>query len=294
MTTKTLAQALRLPLAQLQTSPRPQAVPLAVATAARQSLPAATFSAQDYSLYYGDFLALERISLDIPARQITAIIGPSGCGKTSFLRSLNRMNDLIKGVRTEGSILLDGQDILLPGTDVVALRRRVGMVFQRPNPFPMTIRENVSYGPRKLGEHNRARLDEIVERSLRQAALWDEVKDLLDRPALALSGGQQQRLCIARALAVQPEVLLMDEPASALDPVATLKIEELMRDLAHDYTIVVVTHNMQQAARVSDYTAFFLSGDDRTGRLVEFGRTKEVFTKPHDRRTEDYITGRFG
>jgi len=249
---------------------------------------------RDYSLYYGDFRALDRVTISIQPRRVTAIIGPSGCGKSTFLRSLNRMNDLIPGVRTKGEIWLDGANILGAGVDVVALRRRVGMVFQRPNPFPMSIRENVLYGPKKLGVRNREQLEAVLERSLRQAALWDEVKDILDRSGLAISGGQQQRLCIARALAVEPEVILMDEPASALDPIATLKIEELMRSLAADYTIVVVTHNMQQAARASDDTAFFLMGEDRAGRLVEFGPTKRIFTKPQDRRTEDYITGRFG
>jgi len=250
--------------------------------------------ADNFSLYYGKFRALDRITVEFQPRCVTAIIGPSGCGKSTFLRSINRMNDLIPGVRTEGSIRLNGDNILLPTVDVVALRRRVGMVFQRPNPFPMSIRDNVTYGPRKLGERNKARLEEILERSLRQAALWDEVKDDLDRSALDFSGGQQQRLCIARALAVEPEVLLMDEPASALDPIATLKIEELMRQLAENYTIVVVTHNMQQAARVSDYTAFFLMGEDRAGTLIEFGPTRKIFTNPEDKRTEDYITGRFG
>ncbi len=250
--------------------------------------------AEDYSLYYGPFRALDRISMDIEPRRITAIIGPSGCGKSTFLRSLNRMNDLIPGVRTKGHLWLDDSDILRPNVDVVALRRRVGMVFQRPNPFPMSIRENVLYGPKKLGVRNRTLLETILESSLQQAALWEEVKDILDRPGLALSGGQQQRLCIARALSVEPTVLLMDEPASALDPIATLKIEELMRRLAGDYTLVVVTHNMQQAARVSDNTAFFMMDEDRAGRLVEVGPTKRIFTNPRDKRTEDYITGRFG
>lgn len=250
--------------------------------------------ARDYSLFYGNFRALDRVTMSIQPRRVTAIIGPSGCGKSTFLRSLNRMNDLIPNVRTEGEVWFEGSNILSPGVDVVALRRRVGMVFQRPNPFPMSIKDNVLYGPKKLGVRNRAQLEEIVESSLRQAALWDEVKDILDRSGLAISGGQQQRLCIARALAVEPEVVLMDEPASALDPIATLKIEDLMRELAKHYTIVVVTHNMQQAARVSDETAFFMMGEDRAGRLVEFGPTKRIFTKPRDKRTEDYITGRFG
>lgn len=223
------------------------------------------------------------------ANQITALIGPSGCGKSTFLRTLNRMNDLIEGVRVEGKVLLDGQDIYAPDVDVVGLRKRVGMVFQRPNPFPMSVYDNVAYGPRIHGIKNRRRLDEIVEKSLRDAALWDEVRDRLFKSALGLSGGQQQRLCIARLLAVEPEVLLMDEPSSALDPISTLKIEELIRELKKKYTIVIVTHNMQQAARVSDITAFFLNGE-----VVEWGSTEEIFTRPKDRRTEDYITGRFG
>lgn len=248
---------------------------------------------QDYSLYYDDFQALRNINIEIHANQITAIIGPSGCGKSTLLRSFNRMNDLIPGVRVEGQVLLDGQDIF-DGTDVVELRRRVGMVFQKPNPFPKTIFDNVAYGPRAHGIKNRVQLAEVVERSLRAAALWDEVKDDLHKSALALSGGQQQRLCIARALAVEPEVILMDEPCSALDPIATLRIEELMRELKKKYTIVIVTHNMQQAARVSDYTAFLMMGEDRVGELVEYGPTKQIFTNPRDKRTEDYITGRFG
>ncbi|MBN1246359.1 MAG: phosphate ABC transporter ATP-binding protein [Anaerolineae bacterium] len=247
---------------------------------------------QDYDLYYGSFKALESIDVQIPARQVTAIIGPSGCGKSSFLRTFNRMNDLIPVARADGKVMMAGTDIF--GMDVVDLRRRVGMVFQRPNPFPKSIFDNVAYGPRAGGERDRAKLNEIVERSLRRAAVWDEVKDDLGKSGLALSGGQQQRLCIARALAVEPEVILMDEPASALDPIATLKIEELIRELKKDYTIVIVTHNMQQAARVSDYTAFFYTDDSRTGQLVEFGDTKTIFTNPHDPRTEDYITGRFG
>ncbi|BAD39731.1 phosphate ABC transporter ATP-binding protein [Symbiobacterium thermophilum IAM 14863] len=240
-------------------------------------------------LYYGSYRALRSISLEIPANRVTALIGPSGCGKSSFLRCLNRMNDLIPGARVEGTITLDGADIYAPGVDVVALRRRVGMVFQRPNPFPMSIYDNVAYGPRIHGERRKAVLDEIVEQSLRGAALWDEVKDRLHRSALGLSGGQQQRLCIARSLAVKPEVLLMDEPASALDPISTAKIEELIRELRAQYSIVIVTHNMQQAARISDYTAFFLSGE-----LIEHGPTGTIFTNPKDQRTEDYITGRFG
>ena len=249
--------------------------------------------ARNYSLCYGDFQALQGISIEVYANQITAIIGPSGCGKSTLLRSFNRMNDLIPGVRVEGQVLLDGQDIF-NGTDVVELRRQVGMVFQKPNPFPKTIFDNVVYGPRAHGVKNKAQLAEIVERSLRAAALWDEVKDDLHKSALALSGGQQQRLCIARALAVEPEVILMDEPCSALDPIATLRIEELMRVLKEKYTIVIVTHNMQQAARVSDRTAFLLMDDHRAGELIEYDVTTNIFTNPRDRRTEDYITGRFG
>lgn len=244
---------------------------------------------RDLNLFYGDFQALRGISMDIGKHQITSLIGPSGCGKTTFLRVLNRMNDLIDGVRLEGQVLLDGRDILAPEVDVVHLRRRVGMVFQRPNPFPMSIYDNVAYGPRIHGLKNKKKLDEIVEMSLRSSALWDEVHDRLFQSAAGLSGGQQQRLCIARLLAVEPDVLLMDEPTSALDPLSTLKIEELLRGLRNDYTIVIVTHNMQQAARVSDTTAFFLNGD-----MVEFGSTDTIFTKPQDHRTEDYITGRFG
>ncbi len=247
----------------------------------------------NYSLYYGDFRALRDISIEIYANQITAIIGPSGCGKSSLLRSFNRMNDLIPGVWVKGQTLLDGQDIF-DGTDVVELRRRVGMVFQKPNPFPKSIFDNVAYGPRAHGLKNKARLTEVVERSLKGAALWDEVKGILQKSALALSGGQQQRLCIARALAVEPEVILMDEPCSALDPIATLRIEELMRELKEEYTIVIVTHNMQQAARVSDYTAFLMMSEDRAGELVEYGPSRRLFTNPRDKRTEDYITGRFG
>jgi phosphate transport system ATP-binding protein len=244
---------------------------------------------RDLDLYYGNFRALRSISLDIPANRVTALIGPSGCGKSTFLRTLNRMNDLIPGVRIEGQILLDGKSIYDPDVDVVMLRKRIGMVFQRPNPFPMSIYDNVAYGPRIHGEKNKAVLDELVESSLRGAALWDEVKDRLHKSALGLSGGQQQRLCIARCLAVKPEVILMDEPASALDPISTAKVEDLIRELRDHYTIIIVTHNMQQAARISDYTAFFLSGE-----LVEYGPTGAMFTNPKDQRTEDYITGRFG
>lgn len=246
-------------------------------------------ASHDLRLFYGEKQALHGIDLEIPERQVTALIGPSGCGKSTFLRCFNRMNDLIPGARVEGRATLDGIDLYGKGLDVVELRRRVGMVFQKSNPFPKTIWENIAFGPKILGQRDRAELDAIVERSLEQAALWDEVKDRLQTSALGLSGGQQQRLCIARALAVEPEVLLMDEPASALDPIATARIEELIHELKDRYTIVIVTHNMQQAARVSDHTAFFYMGE-----LVEFGRTETIFTNPRERRTEDYITGRFG
>ena len=251
-------------------------------------------SVKGVNLYYGDFQALRDITLEIPSCAITAIIGPSGCGKSSFIRLLNRMNDIINGVRVEGNILLDNIPIYDRSVDVVDLRKRVGMVFQKPNPFPMSVFDNIAFGPRQHGKNNRREIQEIVERSLHQAALWDEVKDKLEQSALALSGGQQQRLCIARVLAVEPEVILMDEPCSALDPVATLRIEELMKKLAKDYTIVIVTHNMQQAARVSDMAAFFMMAEDRAGVLVEYGTTSQIFTNPGDKRTEDYITGRFG
>jgi phosphate transport system ATP-binding protein len=247
---------------------------------------------QDFSVFYGDFQALRDVTIDIPIHHITSIIGPSGCGKSTFLRAFNRMNDLIPNTSNRGQIFLDDRDLF--GIDVVELRKRVGMVFQRPNPFPKTIFDNVAYGPRAHGLRDRAELAEIVERSLRDAALWDEVKDDLDKSGLALSGGQQQRLCIARALAVEPEVILMDEPASALDPIATLRIEELIQTLKKDYTIVIVTHNMQQAARASDYTMFFNMAEDRAGYLVECGLTAEIFTNPREKLTEDYITGRFG
>ncbi|BAF59858.1 ABC-type phosphate transport system, ATPase component [Pelotomaculum thermopropionicum SI] len=246
-------------------------------------------SVRNLNLYYKEFQALKNINMEITANNVTALIGPSGCGKSTFLRTLNRMNDLIEGVRVEGTVLLDGHDIYGPDVDVAGLRKRVGMVFQKPNPFPMSVYDNVAYGPRIHGERNKRRLDQIVENSLRGAALWDEVRDRLHKSALGLSGGQQQRLCIARLLAVEPEVLLMDEPTSALDPMATMKIEELLSVLKKNYTIVIVTHNMQQAARVSDATAFFLNGE-----LVEYGDTEEIFTRPADQRTEDYITGRFG
>jgi len=246
------------------------------------------------SVRYGKFRALAEINFAVRTNKITAIIGPSGCGKSTLLRSFNRMNDLTANARVTGEILLDGQDINAKGVDIVDVRRRVGMVFQRPNPFPKSIHDNVTYGPRLYGIRNRSDLDEIVEKSLRQAALWDEVKDKLHQSGLSLSGGQQQRLCIARALAVEPEVILMDEPASALDPISTLKIEELMHDIVRDYTIIIVTHNMQQAARVSDFTAMMMIDDQRAGRMIEFNDTNVIFTNPKDKRTEDYVTGRFG
>lgn len=246
-------------------------------------------SVKDLNLYYGDNHALKSVSMDIKTNAITAFIGPSGCGKSTFLKTLNRMNDLVDNVRIDGKVLLDGEDIYDKGVDTTILRRRVGMVFQQPNPFPMSIYDNIAYGPRVHGIRDKLRLDEIVENSLRGAAIFDEVKDRLKKSALGLSGGQQQRICIARALAVEPEVLLMDEPTSALDPISTSKIEDLMEELKKKYTVAVVTHNMQQAARVSDYTAFFLVGE-----MVEFGETKKVFSYPKDKRTEDYITGRFG
>ncbi len=239
-------------------------------------------------LYYGEFRALKSVSMHIAPNEVTAFIGPSGCGKSTLLKSLNRMNDLVEGCKITGEILLDGEDIY-GNIDVNLLRKRVGMVFQKPNPFPMSVYDNVAYGPRTHGIRSKVKLDEIVEKSLRGAAIWDELKDRLKKSALGLSGGQQQRLCIARALAVEPEVLLMDEPTSALDPISTSKIEELAMDLKSDYTIVIVTHNMQQAARISDKTAFFLLGE-----LVEFGPTEALFSMPKDKRTEDYITGRFG
>lgn len=244
---------------------------------------------QGLNLWYGDHQALHDISLNIPEKSITALIGPSGCGKSTFLKTLNRMNDLIPGVKITGDVRYRDKDIFAPGTDVNELRREIGMVFQKPNPFPMSIYDNIAYGPRTHGIKNRAKLDEIVEKSLRGAAIWDEVKDRLKKNALGLSGGQQQRLCIARALAVEPEVLLMDEPTSALDPISTSKIEELAMQLKEQYTIVIVTHNMQQAVRISDRTAFFLLGE-----LIECDDTQQLFSQPQDKRTEDYITGRFG
>jgi len=246
------------------------------------------------SVCYKTFVAVADVRMPIYTHQITAIIGPSGCGKSTLLRSLNRMNDLVPGAHLTGKVLLDGEDVYAPNVDVVDIRRRVGMVFQRPNPFPKSIYDNVAYGPRLYGGVTRSQLDDIIEKSLRRAALWDEVKDKLKQSGMALSGGQQQRLCIARAIAVEPEVILMDEPCSALDPVATLKIEELMQELKKDYTIVIVTHNMQQAARVSDHTAMMLMRADRAGEMIEFDVTTKMFTRPSDRRTEDYVTGRFG
>ena len=243
---------------------------------------------EDLNLYYGDFHALHGINMDIKEKEITAFIGPSGCGKSTLLKSLNRMNDLVEGCRIEGRVLLDGNDIFA-NDDVNTLRKRVGMVFQKPNPFPMSVYDNIAFGPRTHGIQSKSQLDEIVERSLRQAAIWDECKNRLNKSALGFSGGQQQRLCIARALAVQPEVLLMDEPTSALDPISTMKIEDLALELKENYTIVIVTHNMQQAARISDKTAFFLLGD-----LIEYNKTTEIFANPKNKKTEDYITGRFG
>ncbi len=249
----------------------------------------AILSAHDLSLWYGAHQALHNISIDIPEKSITALIGPSGCGKSTFLKTLNRMNDLVSGVKITGEVTYEGENIYDPSVDVNELRKSIGMVFQKPNPFPMSIYDNIAYGPRTHGIRNKAKLDDIVEKSLRGAAIWDEVKDRLKKNALGLSGGQQQRLCIARALAVEPKVLLMDEPTSALDPISTSKIEDLATQLREQYTIVIVTHNMQQAVRISDTTAFFLLGE-----LVEYGQTEQMFSQPQDKRTEDYITGRFG
>ncbi len=247
------------------------------------------YNIRDLELYYGSFHALKKINLALPEKQITAFIGPSGCGKSTLLKTLNRMNDLVEGCRIDGTVQLDGEDIFDSRMDVNLLRRRVGMVFQKPNPFPMSIYDNIAFGPRTHGIRGKRQLDEIVESSLRDAAIWDEVKDRLHKSALGMSGGQQQRLCIARALAIKPEVLLMDEPTSALDPISTMKVEDLVQELKRDYTIVMVTHNMQQATRVSDKTAFFLLGE-----MVEFEDTQELFSMPKDQRTENYITGRFG
>ena len=249
----------------------------------------AILSAHDLNLWYGAHQALHNISIDIPEKSITALIGPSGCGKSTFLKTLNRMNDLVGGVKITGEVTYEGENIYDPSVDVNELRKSIGMVFQKPNPFPMSIYDNIAYGPRTHGIRNKAKLDDIVEKSLRGAAIWDEVKDRLKKNALGLSGGQQQRLCIARALAVEPKVLLMDEPTSALDPISTSKIEDLATQLREQYTIVIVTHNMQQAVRISDTTAFFLLGE-----LVEYGQTEKIFSQPQDKRAEDYITGRFG
>ncbi|MGT2933327.1 phosphate ABC transporter ATP-binding protein PstB [Streptococcus catagoni] len=248
-----------------------------------------TFSVKNLDLYYGDFKALKNVSIDLPQGEITALIGPSGCGKSTFLKTLNRMNDLVAGCRIEGEVLLDNENIYSKNMNLNSLRKRVGMVFQQPNPFAMSIYDNVAYGPRTHGIKDKASLDALVEKSLKSAAIWEEVKDDLKKSAMSLSGGQQQRLCIARALAVEPDILLMDEPTSALDPISTLKIEDLVQKLKKDYTIIIVTHNMQQASRISDKTAFFL-----TGEICEFGDTLDIFTNPQDKRTEDYISGRFG
>ena len=267
----------------------------AVAEAATAEKSVQKMELRKVAVYYRAFPAVVDVNMNVPQNRIVAIIGPSGCGKSTLLRSLNRMNDLVSGARVAGDVMLDGQPLYGPGIDVVDVRRRVGMVFQRPNPFPKSIFDNVAYGPRLYGINRKNTLAEIVERSLKAAALWDEAKDKLQQSALALSGGQQQRLCIARALAVEPEVILMDEPCSALDPIATLKIEELMQELKKNYTIVIVTHNMQQAARVSDLTAMMMLTDDRkSGTLVEVGDTTTIFTRPRDKRTEDYVSGRFG
>jgi phosphate transport system ATP-binding protein len=249
---------------------------------------------EDLSFFYGNFKALKNVSFSALQNKITAIIGPSGCGKSTLIRCFNRMNDLISNVHIEGAILFEGNNIYDKSVDVVYLRKRIGMVFQRPNPFPKSVYDNVAFGPRLYGVTKQTDLDEVVEKSLRHAALWDEVKDKLKQSAFSFSGGQQQRLCIARAIAIEPEVILMDEPCSALDPIATLKIEDLMRELSQQYSIIIVTHNMQQAARASDYTAFFTMDADRAGIMVEYGQTSQIFTRPVDKRTEDYITGRFG
>jgi phosphate transport system ATP-binding protein len=268
-------------------APRPVAAPAAA--------PTGSMAVRNLNVYYGEFRAVRDVSLEITPQAVTALIGPSGCGKSTFLRTLNRMHEVIPGARVEGDVLLDGTDVYDPRIDPVQLRRTIGMVFQRPNPFPtMSIRDNVVAGLRLTGRHSRSQLDEVAEQSLRRAALWDEVKDKLKQSGVSLSGGQQQRLCIARALAVDPEVILMDEPCSALDPIATLRIEELIGELRASYTIVIVTHNMQQASRVSDLTAFFTMGDDRAGYLVEAGPTAQIFTGPQNQLTEDYVSGRFG
>ncbi len=269
-----------------------EAVATELPTDVSVEMPNPAVEVNNFSLWYGDFQAVTEVSIKFPRKKITAVIGPSGCGKSTLLRGINRMNELIGGVRTQGNVLLEGTNVYADAVDPVEVRRRVGMVFQKPNPFPRSIRDNILFGARVNGYQ--ANEDELVEAALRSAALWDEVNHDLKQSGLALSGGQQQRLCIARAIAVSPEVLLMDEPCSALDPVATLKIEDLMRELAKDYTIIIVTHNMQQAARVSDFTAFMLSDDTARGKLIEFGPTTDLFTNPSDERTEAYITGRFG
>lgn len=266
---------------------------LAPATSAKTSTNYA-LEARQLNVFYGDFQAVDSVSMTILPKRITALIGPSGCGKSTLLRAFNRMNDLVPGARVKGELLFHDQNLYEAFVDAVEVRRRIGMVFQKPNPFPKSIFDNVAFGPRVQGIRKKSQLEDIVERSLRQAALWDEVKDKLKKSGLELSGGQQQRLCIARAIAVEPEILLMDEPCSALDPIATLRIEELMRELQEQYTIVIVTHNMQQAARVSDFTAFMMVNDKRAGELVEFDMTEKIFTNPTDTRTEDYVTGRFG
>ena len=248
--------------------------------------------ARDLNVYYGDFLAIKGVEMKIERRKITAIIGPSGCGKSTMLRAFNRMNELVPTARTEGEVIFNGKNVYDSDVDAVEVRRHIGMVFQKPNPFPKSIYDNVAWGARINGY--RGNMDDLVEQSLRRAALWDEVHDKLEQSGLSLSGGQQQRLCIARAIAIRPEIILMDEPASALDPVATLKIEDLMHELAEDYTIIIVTHNMQQAGRASDYTAFFMMDQDRAGMMVEYGPTEQIFTNPQDKRTEDYVSGRFG
>lgn len=266
-------------------------------TTARTTDNSLAMEVRNLNVWYGNFHAVEDVSLPIYRHSITAVIGPSGCGKSTFLRALNRMNELIPGVRTEGEVLFNSKNIYAPNVDAVSIRRRIGMVFQKPNPFPKSIYENIAWGIRINGfRGSRAEIDELVEKALRQAALWDEVKDKLSQSGMSLSGGQQQRLCIARAIALEPEIILMDEPASALDPIATLKIEELMHELKQEYTIVIVTHNMQQAARVSDHTAMMMLADlgTRAGTVIEFDRTRTIFTNPKDKRTEDYVTGRFG
>ncbi len=273
--------------------------PLQMQTAIKENIPNSgnqniKMQIENLSIFYRDFRAVSDVSMNIYAQKIIAIIGPSGCGKSTLLRSFNRMNDLVSGSHIKGQVYLDGEPLYAPNVDVVDVRRRIGMVFQRPNPFPKSIYDNVAYGPRLYGMKSKSQLDEIVEKSLTQAALWNEVKDKLHQSGLSISGGQQQRLCIARAIAVQPEVILMDEPASALDPISTLRIEELMHDIVKEYTIIIVTHNMQQAARVSDYTAMMMIDDNRAGRMIEFDDTRAIFTNPKDKRTEDYVTGRFG